>query len=49
MNDACQHLMNASDKCGRMDWALAEVDRLIAKGTSSDRQDLLSVLVAVRQ
>ncbi len=49
MKDAYQHLMNASEKCGRMDWALAEVDQLIAQGTSSDRQGLLSALVGVRQ
>ena len=49
MKDAYQHLMNASEKCGRLDWALAEVDRLIVKGTSSDRQGLLTALVESRK
>jgi hypothetical protein len=49
MNNAYQHLMNASAKCGRTAWAQAEDDRLIANGTSSDRQEFLTALVAGRQ
>ena len=43
---AYQHLTNAAAKCDRQDWAQAEVDRLIAKRTSSDRQVMLLSLLA---
>jgi hypothetical protein len=45
---AYQQLASAAAMCGRSEWAAAEVDRLIDQGTSSDRQELLKVLVAER-
>jgi hypothetical protein len=45
---AYQHLANAAAKCDKLGWAEAEVDRLIAKGTSPDRQEMLWALVAER-
>ena len=45
---AYQHLANAATKCDKLGWAEAEVDRLIAKRTSSDRQEMLQSLVAER-
>jgi hypothetical protein len=48
MIQAHQHLINAAVSSGRSEWAAAEVDRLIDRGTSSDRQALLKVLVEER-
>ena len=45
---AYQYLTNAAAKCGGLDWAHEEVDRLIGRGTSSDRQELVKALVAER-
>ena len=46
--NAYRHLATASAKSGRTAWAQKEVDRLIAKGASSDRQEMLDLLVAER-
>ena len=48
MIQAFRHLINAAVKSGRSDLAHEEVDRLIDRGTSSDRQELLKALVVER-
>ena len=49
MMNAYRHLREAAARCGRCEWAEAEVDRLIERGTSSDCQDFLRVLISERR
>jgi hypothetical protein len=43
--NAHRHLRDAADRCGRLEWVEAEVDQLIERGTTSDRQEYLRVLI----
>jgi hypothetical protein len=49
MMNAYRHLIDAAARCGRSEWVEVELDRLISKGTSSDRQELLRVLISERE
>ncbi len=46
---AHQYLMEAAVRCGRTDCAEAELDRLVARGGSGERQAFLHVLVSRRE
>lgn len=48
MMNAHRHLVEAANRCGRSDWADAEVGRFIERGASSDRQEFLRVLISER-
>jgi hypothetical protein len=49
MMNAHRHLMGAAAGCGRSEWAETEVDQLIERGTTSDRQEFLRVLISERE
>ena len=49
MMNAHRHLVDAAPRCGRTEWADAEVDRLVERGTASDRQDFSRVLISERR
>lgn len=49
MMNAYRHLRDAAARCERSEWAEAEVDRLIERGTSSDRQGFVRVLISERR
>jgi hypothetical protein len=42
-------LRDAAARCGRSEWAEAEVDQVIERGTTSDRQEFLQVLISERR
>lgn len=46
---AYRHLVEAADKCGRSEWAEEELDQVIARGTTADRQEFLRVLISERE
>jgi hypothetical protein len=46
MHLACQHLTQAAANCGQSDWAMGEVERLIAEGASPGDKLMLVALNA---